>query len=141
MRTCASLILSSTSTRYVISLYSPLYLDHSTLIQAHHILSEIIQGGLVIETNLEEIDAAGEPSPPFGNRTMGSFHIRVLVLSLNCALLTSIFAVRQASQARKQSFSSANPLALGGVGGGVGPRSAGLQTPLNWLSGKLGVAR
>ncbi|VDB85871.1 unnamed protein product [Peniophora sp. CBMAI 1063] len=75
--------------------------------EAHHILSEIIQGGLVIETNLEEIDAA----------------------------------VRQASQARKQSFSSANPLALGGVGGGVGPRSAGLQTPLNWLSGKLGVAR
>ena len=27
--------------------------------QAHHILSEIIQGGLVLETNVEEIDNAG----------------------------------------------------------------------------------
>ena len=28
-------------------------------LQAHHILSEIIQGGLVLETNVEEIDNAG----------------------------------------------------------------------------------
>lgn len=27
--------------------------------QVHHILSEIIQGGLVLETNVEDIDAAG----------------------------------------------------------------------------------
>ncbi len=27
--------------------------------QVHHILSEIIQGGLVLETNVEEIDQAG----------------------------------------------------------------------------------
>lgn len=27
--------------------------------QAHHILAEIIQGGLVLETNVEEIDASG----------------------------------------------------------------------------------
>ncbi|ETW87565.1 hypothetical protein HETIRDRAFT_306375 [Heterobasidion irregulare TC 32-1] len=67
----------------------------------HHILAEIIQGGLVLETNLEEIDGS----------------------------------VRQAAQARKQSFASANPLALGV--GGVGPRSAGLQIPLGWLTGKL----
>ncbi|KAI0322312.1 Adaptor protein complex sigma subunit [Amylostereum chailletii] len=69
--------------------------------EVHHILAEIIQGGLVLETNLEEID--------------------------NC--------VQQAAQARKQSFASANPLALGV--GGVGPRSASLQTPLGWLTGKL----
>ncbi|KAI0050668.1 Adaptor protein complex sigma subunit [Auriscalpium vulgare] len=70
--------------------------------EVHHILAEIIQGGLVLETNLEEIDSS----------------------------------VRHAAQARKQSFASANPLALG-VGGGVGPRSAGIPTPLGWLTGKL----
>ena len=85
----------------------------------------------MIETNLEEIDAAGE----------FSYTLSELIQPLDCAVLISMFVVRQASQARKQSFSAANPLALGGVGGGVGPRSAGLQTPLNWLSGKLGVAR
>lgn len=69
--------------------------------EVHHILAEIIQGGLVLETNLEEIDSS----------------------------------VRQAAQARKQSFASANPLALGV--GGVGPRSAGLQIPLGWITGKL----
>ena len=51
-------------------------------------------------------------------------------------LLTNrVLIVRQAAQARKQSFASANPLALGV--GGVGPRSAGLQIPLGWLTGKL----
>jgi hypothetical protein len=28
--------------------------------QVHHILSEIIQGGIVLETNLDEIDSSGE---------------------------------------------------------------------------------
>lgn len=28
-------------------------------VKVHHILSEIIQGGLVLETNVEEIDSAG----------------------------------------------------------------------------------
>lgn len=28
--------------------------------QVHHILAEIIQGGVVLETNLEEIDSSGE---------------------------------------------------------------------------------
>ncbi|KAH9982614.1 Adaptor protein complex sigma subunit [Lactifluus volemus] len=69
--------------------------------EVHHILSEVIQGGLVLETNLDEID--------------GSVH--------------------RAATARKQSFASANPLALGV--GGVGPRNTGLQTPLGWLTGKL----
>ncbi|KAI0307938.1 Adaptor protein complex sigma subunit [Multifurca ochricompacta] len=69
--------------------------------EVHHILAEIIQGGLVLETNLDEIDSA----------------------------------VHQTASARKQSFAAANPLALGV--GGVGPRSAGLQTPLGWLTGKL----
>ncbi|KAI0067766.1 Adaptor protein complex sigma subunit [Artomyces pyxidatus] len=69
--------------------------------EVHHILAEIIQGGLVLETNLEAIDSS----------------------------------LQQAAQARKHSFASANPLALGV--GGVGPRSSGLQTPLGWLTGKL----
>jgi len=69
--------------------------------EVHHILAEMIQGGVVLETNLEEIDSS----------------------------------VRRAASARKQSFTAANPLALGV--GGVGPRSTGLQTPLGWLTGKL----
>ncbi|KAI0757300.1 Adaptor protein complex sigma subunit [Daedaleopsis nitida] len=70
--------------------------------EAHHILAEIIQGGLVLETNVNEIDRA----------------------------------VQDAARARKESFASANPLSLGG-GGAVGSRSAGLQTPLGWLTGRL----
>ncbi|KAI0374461.1 Adaptor protein complex sigma subunit [Pilatotrama ljubarskyi] len=70
--------------------------------EAHHILSEIIQGGLVLETNVNEIDRA----------------------------------VQEAARVRKESFASANPLSLGG-GGAVGSRSAGLQTPLGWLAGRL----
>lgn len=32
----------------------------TSYVQVHHILSEIIQGGLVLETNVEEIDNAGQ---------------------------------------------------------------------------------
>ncbi|KLO20490.1 Adaptor protein complex sigma subunit [Schizopora paradoxa] len=67
----------------------------------HHILAQVIQGGLVLETNVDVIAQA----------------------------------VDEASLARKTSFLSANPLALGT---GSGPRSSTLQTPLNWLTGKLG---
>ncbi|KAH9968829.1 Adaptor protein complex sigma subunit, partial [Russula dissimulans] len=67
--------------------------------EVHHILAEIIQGGVVLETDLDTISSA----------------------------------VHQASSARKQSFTAANPLALG-VGGA---RSTGLQTPLGWLTEKL----
>ena len=28
--------------------------------QAHHILSEVVQGGIVLETNVDEIQAAGK---------------------------------------------------------------------------------
>lgn len=70
--------------------------------EVHHILSEIIQGGIVLETNVDEIDEA----------------------------------VRSAAKARKESFASANPLALGGPGG-VGSRGTSLQTPLGWLTTRL----
>ncbi|KAF9459425.1 clathrin adaptor complex small chain-domain-containing protein [Collybia nuda] len=70
--------------------------------EVHHILAEIVQGGLVLETNVEEIDTS----------------------------------VQQASKARKESFVSANPLSLG-VGGGLGPRTGNIKTPLGWLTGKL----
>lgn len=66
----------------------------------HHILAEVIQGGLVLETNVEEISEA----------------------------------VHQTLQARKQSFQSANPLALGS---GPGSRGSTLQTPLGWLTNRL----
>ncbi|KAH8100467.1 Adaptor protein complex sigma subunit [Cristinia sonorae] len=71
--------------------------------EVHHILSEIIQGGLVLDTNVEDIE----------------------------------IAVQNAAKARKESFATANPLALGagGVGGSRG--TGGLQTPLGWLTGKL----
>lgn len=39
------------------------YIAHVCL-QAHHILAEIIQGGLVLETNVTEIDRAGTYSDP-----------------------------------------------------------------------------
>jgi hypothetical protein len=32
--------------------------------QVHHILAEIIQGGVVLETNLDEIDSSGESLQP-----------------------------------------------------------------------------
>jgi len=70
--------------------------------EVHHILAEIIQGGLVLETNVEEID----------------------------------LSVQAAAKARRESFTSSNPLSLG-VGGGVAPRGGGLQTPLGWLTGKM----
>ena len=69
--------------------------------EVHHILAEIIQGGIVLETNGENISNA----------------------------------VTEASKARKQSFASANPLAIGV--GGVGGRGAAIPTPLGWLTGKL----
>lgn len=40
---------------------NPIFAPFSTLddAQVHHILAEIIQGGLVLETNVEEIDVSG----------------------------------------------------------------------------------
>ncbi|THH18091.1 hypothetical protein EW146_g2833 [Bondarzewia mesenterica] len=131
--------------------------------EVHHILAEIIQGGLVLETNLDEIDNSGAAmisfiheshcqrpsvhmqsqfllhahlgSPAPSLQTAAAFiHFRIIAYTL----LTNrvlVLTVQQAAQARKQSFASANPLALSV--GGVGPRSAGLQTPLGWLTGKL----
>lgn len=86
----------------------------------HHILAEIIQGGIVLETNGEEISNAG------------SFK-HALIRS--CCMLSSSPTVAEASKARKQSFASANPLAIGV--GGVGGRGAAIPTPLGWLTGKL----
>jgi len=68
---------------------------------AHHILSQVIQGGLVLETNVEEISSAAQ----------------------------------DALKARKASFASSNPLALGS--GGPGARAASMQTPIGWITGKL----
>ncbi|KAF8140004.1 clathrin adaptor complex small chain-domain-containing protein [Boletus edulis] len=63
-------------------------------------LRRSFQGGLVLETNVEEISNSA----------------------------------KTASKARKDSFVSANPLALGA---GVGARNGPLPTPLGWLTDKL----
>lgn len=70
--------------------------------EVHHILSELIQGGVVLETNVEEISVS----------------------------------VKNATKARKESFTSSNPLSLG-VGSSLGARSVGSVTPLSWLTGKI----
>ena len=45
--------------------------------QVHHILAEIIQGGVVLETNLEEIDSSGKslqsPFKKFCSTLQGAF--------------------------------------------------------------------
>ncbi|KAI1785478.1 Adaptor protein complex sigma subunit [Ganoderma leucocontextum] len=75
--------------------------------EAHHILTEIIQGGLVLETNVHEIDRAGESSAPRLRRTI------------------------QLNQGKNRSHLPILWLLA------VGSRGAGLQTPLGWLAGRL----
>jgi AP-3 complex subunit sigma len=117
--------------------------------QVHHILAEIIQGGVVLETNLEEIDSSGKSLQLPFKKFCSTPQARLLwsPCSPESLLLASLqnrdcsyrsctaYSVHRAASARKQSFTAANPLALGV--GGVGPRSTGLQTPLGWLTGKL----
>jgi AP-3 complex subunit sigma len=43
--------------------------------------------------------------------------------------------VQEAARARKDSFTSSNPLSLGG--GGLTPRGANMKTPLGWITEKL----
>jgi AP-3 complex subunit sigma len=107
---------------YTIQRFQPFNLPTHTSFtpQVHHILAEIIQGGLVLETNVEEIDQSGWFLP----------FIKCFGLKQSCP------AVQNAAKVRKDSFASANPLALG-VSGGVGHRSGSLQTPLGWLTGRL----
>jgi len=103
--------------------------------EVHHILAEIIQGGLVLETNVEEIDSSGSPSVSYtslGLRNIPADWTRFLIDTL----LTLESIVQAAAKARRESYTSANPLSLG-VGGGVAPRNGGLQTPLGWLTGKI----
>ena len=135
------------STRlYFVCTRSP-YGTHTTLysIQAHHILAEVIQGGLVLETNVNEIDRAGTSPTPAADCACSSSSSPRSSLLRTASRPTSAHvnptalygrAVQDAARARKESFASANPLSLGG-GGAVGSRSAGLQTPLGWLAGRL----
>ena len=55
------------------SLYPSPILRNSYQVKVHHILAEIIQGGLVLETNVEEIDASGMSVPlPYEEFLLGS---------------------------------------------------------------------
>ena len=139
------------STRlYFVCTGSP-YGTHTTLysMQAHHILAEVIQGGLVLETNVNEIDRAGECAPTYPrpeaerddvhatpNKTLSLSNASERVPFRSPFILEPRKSVQEAARARKESYASANPLSLGG-GGAVGSRSAGLQTPLGWLTGRL----
>jgi AP-3 complex subunit sigma len=104
------------------------FVDETVRAQVHHILAEIIQGGVVLETNLDEIDSSGKIIYTSSLFSLASRKTEIVTHS-------PADIVHQAASARKQSFAAANPLALGV--GGVGPRSTGLQTPLGWLTGKL----
>ena len=73
----------------------------------------------MLETNIDEIQVAGKIVFPF---TAGT-------------VLKMPTAVEQASQARKKSFSSSNPLALGS--GSKNSRGVNVQTPLGWLAGRF----
>ncbi len=93
-------------------------------LQVHHILAEIIQGGLVLETNVDEIDQAG------------AVLVRSCIAMQGELKLACFFSpVQEAARARKDSFTSSNPLSLGG--GGLTPRGANMKTPLGWITGKL----
>ena len=89
--------------------------------KAHHVLAEIIQGGLVLETNIDEIESSGL-------RTCSSGGI---------IYRNNFFTAQQAARARKDSYASSNPLSLGGGPGAIGSRGSGLPTPLGWLTTKL----
>jgi len=49
--------------------------------------------------------------------------------------LFAIDSVQEAARARKDSYTSSNPLSLGGSG--LTPRGANTKTPLGWITGKL----
>ena len=51
------------------------------------------------------------------------------------AFFSRFFVVQEAARARKGSYTSSNPLSLGG--GGITPRGANMKTPLGWITGKL----
>jgi len=107
--------------------------------EVHHILAEIIQGGLVLETNVEEIDSSGSSHASRAQYVgLRSLHVvwRMRFDTRSDTPSTRILSVQAAAKARRESFTSANPLSLG-VGGGVAPRNGGLQTPLGWLTGKI----
>ena len=67
--------------------------------KAHHILAEIIQGGLVLETNVSEIDRAGEPPPMYPRmRTVLNARSRPPILTCSprsCESTQGVVRVRQ----------------------------------------------
>jgi len=77
----------------------------------HHILAEVVQGGLVLETNVDEISSAGE--------------CREHILSAG----TEEGGVQEKAKARKLSHGVGNGLASLG-----GPT---MQTPLGWLTERI----
>lgn len=80
---------------------------------------------------MEEIDVAGtlscEDTSHFGGNRFDYVNFRELMIIP--------FPVQEAARTRKESFSSSNPLSLGG--GGIGARGGNITTPLGWLTGKL----
>ena len=60
----------------------------------------------------------------------------VSVASLTIELLNK-WTVQEAAKARKDSYASANPLALGGGGTAIGSRGNHLRMPLEWIADRL----
>jgi len=114
---------------------------HLFIVEVHHILAEIIQGGLVLETNVQEIGTSGSS---YFCLMRGILVYETFTWTEQCSVIrylsdtpfTYSLSVRAAAKARRESFTSANPLALG-VGGGAASRNGGLQTPLGWLTEKI----
>ena len=78
-----------------------------------------MQGGLVLETNIEEIASASKSSQSLQLVTLGG----------------RVSLVQDKNHARKASYTAANPLSLGG--GGPSSRGPTLQTPLGWLTERI----
>ena len=76
-----------------------------------------------METNVDEIDQAG------------AFMFSSCRERTETRLFFFSSPVQEAARARKDSFTSSNPLSLGG--GGLTPRGANMKTPLGWITEKL----
>lgn len=100
-----------------------------TPLQVHYVLGEIIQGGLVLETNINEISACGASRP--------------VPLSCFCVLssadLRTDCLVQAANRNRKASAASSNPLIPSALANPVATgrafaRGGSSDGPRRWLA-------
>ena len=68
-------------------------------------------------------------------RLVGNSNLTQTTSLILLYFISFYFTVQEAARARKASFTSSNPLSLGG--GGLTPRGGNTKTPLSWITGKL----